>query len=106
MSNGHPSGLQDEAVKKLKGYSKQFLLLLKNWKGKNKDATARDSANKYYAQMEKRLPGLFKKGGRWEQSSAEPLGKNFVAVWNKGNCKWSDAYEALKPLNDAVQQSE
>jgi hypothetical protein len=102
MSNGH--SLQDETVQKVKGASDNFLRLLKNFKGGKKDQTARHSANNYYKALQRYLPRLF--SNRWEQSSAQGLWNNFAAVWNEGDCSWTDAYKALKPLNEALQQSE
>jgi hypothetical protein len=98
-----PTG-QDAAVKEVKSYSALFLVLLKNWKGKKKDATVKASAKGYFKDLNRKLPGLFSK--RWERSSAQAHWNNFVVVWNDGECAWTDAYEALEPLNDALQQSD
>ena len=100
-----PTG-QDQLAKDIKSTSRQFLALLNNWKGKTKDESAKHSAGDYYNTLNKNLPRLFQQGGRWEKSSAEPLWKNFAAVWNNGKGSWTDAQKALKPLNDGLQQSE
>jgi|SRR5687767_10318196 hypothetical protein len=100
-----PSG-QDQLAKDVKSTCKQFLALLSNWKGKTKDASVKHSAGDYYKTLNKNLPLLFKKGGRWEQSSAEPSWNNFKAVWDDGDGSWTDAHKALKSLNDGLQQSE
>ncbi len=102
MPNGRKP-LQDEAVQRVKQTSKLFLALLEKWKGKKKDASVRDNANGYYAELNKTLPLLFSQ--RWERSPAEGSWNDFVAAWNNGNCKWKTAYEALKILNDGLQQS-
>lgn len=95
---------QDNAVKEVKGASRKLLTLLKNWKGKTKEETKRASAQDYYKTLSKQLPLLFNK--RWQRSSAIGLWDDFERVWNNGDCKWTDAYKALKPLNDALEQSE
>lgn len=107
MSNGSGSSrptFQDEAVKRVKGTSTLFLTLLKNWKGETKGATVRASANNYYETLKDNLQGLFRQ--RWYRSPAEASWNNFVAVWNNGNCSWTEVYETFKPFNDGMQQSE
>jgi hypothetical protein len=95
---------QDELANRVKQAAKQFLALLKRLKGKNKDAGDRENASSYFKGLNHNLPLLF--SHRWERSPAEPLWNNFVAVWNNGDCSWTDAYKALEPLNDGLQQSE
>jgi hypothetical protein len=98
--------LQDEAVRRLKGTPTLFFNLLNNFKGKTKDATVRESAKGYFEGLNSSLPPLFGPGKRWERSSLQGSWTHFVQVWNNGDCSWTTASEAFKPVAEGLQQSD
>jgi hypothetical protein len=105
VPSSRPTG-QDQLARDIKATCRQFLALLNNWKGKTKDESVKHSAADYYKTLNKNLPRMFQPGGRWEQSSTERSWNDFVGVWDDGEGSWTDAYKALKPVNDGLQQSE
>lgn len=103
MSDSSRPTAQDRAVTDVKRAAKLLLALLDNRKGKKKGDDDRENAANYVHTLKDNLPKLFEK--RWEHSRANPLWNTFLKVWNKGDCSWTEAYAALKPLNKALQES-